>query len=87
MKMEREILKEAKDLYLKEYGSLENFEDAYVGTYESYVDFVWDQIETYGIELPNWLVVDFEATWQCNLRHDFLCLKGAGNRYHFFWAM
>lgn len=48
-------------------------QESYYGEYESPADFAREFYENYWTEgrLPDWLVVDWEATWSHNLRHDF----------------
>lgn len=65
---------DAVDAFLELYdeNDLESFEDAYQGCYESEADFA-EQFTTdvYGFDAPAFLVIDWEATWNCNLRYDF----------------
>ena len=51
---------------------LEYFEEAYQGRYDSESDFA-EQFTTdvLGVDIPAHIVVDWEATWNCNLRYDF----------------
>lgn len=51
----------------------ENEQDAYYGQHDSTADFAEFFYENYDTEtvLPNYIVVDWEATWERNLRHDF----------------
>ena len=51
---------------------LEYFEDAYQGRYDSESDFA-EQFTTdvYGFDAPAFVVVDWDATWNHNLRYDF----------------
>lgn len=51
---------------------LYEFEDAYEGHYGSIRDFVEEQLESHVIEIPSWLSIDYEATWNSSLRHDYL---------------
>lgn len=53
-------------------GDLEGWEDAFIGYWPTPEDFVADQVE----DLVNtddfpWLVIDYRATWERNLRHDY----------------
>jgi len=52
--------------------NLQYFEDAYQGRYDSESDFA-EQFTTdvYGFDAPSFVVVDWDATWNCNLRYDF----------------
>ncbi len=51
---------------------LEFFEDAYQGRYDSESDFA-EQFTTdmYGFDAPAFVVIDWDATWNANLRYDF----------------
>jgi antirestriction protein len=44
--------------------------DRYVGSFSSVEDYVDDVIESMGINLPDWLIVDRTATYENNLRFD-----------------
>ena len=51
---------------------LEYFEDSYQGRYDSEADFAEDfTSNVYAFDAPSFVVVDWDATWNCNLRHDF----------------
>ncbi len=51
---------------------LEYFEEAYHGEYDSEAAFA-EQFtsDVYGFDAPSFVVVDWDATWNCNLRYDF----------------
>ena len=73
---------EAVDAFIKLYDrdSLKDFEDAYVGYYDSEADFAEQYWEMCGeSEIPSWLVIDWKATWDSALRFDFVEEDG-----HFF---
>jgi hypothetical protein len=65
---------DAIDAFLELYdeNDLGHFEDAYQGSYDSEADFA-EQFTTdvYGFDAPSFVVVDWDATWNCNLRYDF----------------
>jgi hypothetical protein len=48
-------------------------EEAFLGNHASGGDFAeyWFDNFTEGHNIPDWIVVDWEATWDNNLRHDF----------------
>jgi antirestriction protein len=51
---------------------LEYFEDAYQGRYDSEADFAEEfTTNVYAFDAPSFVVVDWDATWNCNLRYDF----------------
>jgi hypothetical protein len=51
--------------------SVAGFEEAYEGEFDDVEDFVDYILETMGETIPSWIVVDHEATWNYNLRHDY----------------
>jgi len=67
--------KDAVNAFLKLYDDesfLEYFEDAYQGRYEDEAAFAEEfTTDIYGFDAPSFVVVDWEATWNANLRHDF----------------
>ena len=61
-------------LTIWEQSDLEHFEDAYVGCYESEKDFA-EQYATdcYGLDVPSFVVIDWEATWnQLSYHYEFV---------------
>jgi antirestriction protein len=51
---------------------LEYFEDSYQGRYDSEADFAEEfTTNVYAFDAPSFVVVDWDATWNCNLRYDF----------------
>lgn len=55
---------------------VEYAQEAYRGQYDSEADFAEEFTnEIYG-EVPSYVVVDWDATWECNLRHDFDFVDG-----------
>jgi hypothetical protein len=63
----------AVDAYIALYSvsDLENFEDSYEGYYDNVRDLVEELMENMGTEIPSWVCIDYEATWECSLRHDY----------------
>jgi hypothetical protein len=63
---------DAVDAFIKLYDedSLSDFEEAYVGQYNSEAAFAEDYAEMYGEQIPSWIVVDWQATWDSSLRFD-----------------
>ena len=74
---------------LSEYGitTAEQFESAYYMQFDSYdpqANFAeYITTELYYVDLPNYLVIDWQATWNCNLRHDFFTIEFDGETYFF----
>jgi hypothetical protein len=66
------------DAFIEHQGSVsyvENVEDAYRGVYNSGADFTEEFYSEMG-EVPSFIVVDWEATWQQNLSYDFDFVDG-----------
>ena len=62
----------------------ENCEDAYVGTYGSTNDFVEELIEEQGGCVPDFVIVDLDATWERSLCYDYdVVEKGFRNCFIF----
>jgi antirestriction protein len=60
--------------------SIEDFRDAYRGQWESGAAFAENTAEECGEvpqNLPAWIVIDWEASWNCNLRHDYFTADGS----------
>jgi len=67
--------KDAVNAFLEIYddeSNLQYFEDAYQGRYDSEAAFAEEfTTDIYGFDAPSFVVVDWDATWNCNLRYDF----------------
>jgi antirestriction protein len=79
---ERDLLNMYREC-VNQDGSLEDAQDAYYGAYESEADFAEAMISETEIDLPCIIVVDWEATWRCNLSFDFASIR-EGNQTHIF---
>ena len=70
---------EAVDALIAEMGDVsyvENCDDKYRGEYRSEADFTEEFYnEVYG-EVPSFLVVDWQATWDSSMRYDFSFVDG-----------
>lgn len=66
--------KDAVDAFLELYdeSDLKSFEEAYYGRYDSESDFA-EQFTTdvYGFDVPSFVVVDWDATWNSGLCYDY----------------
>lgn len=64
-------------LTIWEESDLEHFEDAFSGRYESEADFA-EQItcDCYGLNIPSFVVIDWQATWDQGLRYDYEFVDG-----------
>ena len=49
---------------------VEGIEDLYQGNYQSVEEFI-DELELIDYDIPSWLVIDYEATWESALRFDY----------------
>ena len=63
----------------------EHVRDAYRGTYDSGADFAEEYYNHVYGDVPSFLVVDWEATWEQSLRYDFdflvWCSRSIGSRH------
>ena len=64
----------------------EKSQDFYAGQYDNPVDIAYEALENNDVELPNWLCVDMEATWQRNLCHDYIWGDDSEGNTHYFYA-
>lgn len=65
---------DAVEAFIKLYSrdDLKDFEDAYVGQYDSEADFAEQYYDMCGEgNIPSWVVVDWQATWDSSLHYDF----------------
>ncbi len=58
-------------LSLYSVSDLHAFEESYEGHYDRVEDFVENYLEDLGENIPSWIVVDYEATWNASLRFDY----------------
>ena len=57
---------------------IQDCDDRYRGHYQSEADFAEDfTTEIYG-EVPSYVVVDWQATWDTNFRYDFTACNDGG---------
>ena len=72
---------------LVDYGieSLQQFEDSYQGQYMSEGDFV-EQIlgDCYQCDLPSWVAIDYQKTWDDSLSWDYFRIQTGVSRYEIF---
>ena len=43
----------------------------YVGYFENRRAFIDDYLESFGVEIPSYLAIDYKTTWEADLRHTF----------------
>ena len=64
-------------LSIWEESDLEYFGDAYHGHYDSEADFAEQTtIDCYGLNVPSFVVIDWQATWDQGLRYDYEFVNG-----------
>ena len=64
--------------FMEDY-DIENFEDAYQGEYESGAEFAEQLCRDCGYitgDLPSWIEIDWEATWDRALSYDYIEIDG-----------
>ena len=75
---------EAVDALIGEMGCLSDIEDCderYQGCFDDEAEFAEQFMSDMGYDLPAAIVVDWEATWEQNLRYDFTaCSDGTSYR-------
>ncbi len=52
-------------------GCVDEFEDNYEGQFDSITDFVENVMEVMGTELPSWVCIDYDKTWERSLSYDY----------------
>ncbi len=64
---------EAIEAFVEDNGieNIDSFEDAYCGQYGTLQEAVEMLLDIYEAELPDFIVIDYDATWNRNLRHDY----------------
>ncbi len=70
---------EAIEAYVDEVGidAISSFEDAYMGEYDGEAEFAEQYyVDMLGNEIPDAIVVDWQATWDSNLRYDYVYNNG-----------
>ena len=73
--------KDLVDEFIENYdvSTIENFEDSYQGQYESGADFAEQLCQDCGYitrELPSWIEIDWQATWDRALSYDYVEIGG-----------
>ena len=64
--------KEVIDNYVNSNGIeyVQGCDELYQGNYQSVEEFI-DELELIDYDIPSWLVIDYEATWESALRFDY----------------
>jgi len=77
-------------VYADHYGDgadLDGFRDAYCGQWDSEAAFAEQTAEDCGDvpkDLPAWIVIDWQASWDCNLRFDYFTGTDDDGNLHIF---
>jgi len=79
----REIDIEDLTYYYRKYAN--EISDNYVGYFENYRAFVEFKLDNEGVEIPEWIAVDYEASWNADLIHeyDFEGVDSNGDGHYF----
>jgi hypothetical protein len=65
---------------------LEFFEDAYYGTFSSGAELAESIVsDTWDMQVPDFVCIDWERTWECNLRYDFIFDEKTGAAFNRNW--
>ncbi len=67
--------------------TVEDFREAYQGAWDSGAAFAENIAEECGEipkDLPTWIVIDWEASWNCNLRFDYFTGTDKDGQLHIF---
>ena len=62
----------ALEIYYDNIGNFDEFEEAYMGEYNSEADFTEEMIVQMGeFNIPSYIVIDYQATWDSCFRFDY----------------
>ena len=61
----------AVEIYYENMGNFDDFEEAYQGEFESEAHFTEEWIANMGENIPSYIVIDYQATWDSALRYDY----------------
>lgn len=61
----------AVEIYFENIGNLDDFVEAYEGEFDSEAHFTEEMIANMGENVPSWIVVDYQGTWDSMLRFDY----------------
>lgn len=75
---------DAIDAFISIYdvSDLDQFVDRYEGYYSTVSEFVENFLENSDTEIPSWIAIDYEATWESALRFDYDEHEGQYFRSH-----
>lgn len=78
---------EAFEAYADNIGSgatIQGFRDSFIGKWDSGAEYAQESTDGHLPELPAWLVIDWEATWESNLRHYYFTADAPGGGVFIF---
>jgi len=61
----------AVEIYYENIGNFDDFEEAYQGEFDSEAHFTEETIASMGENIPSYIVIDYQATWDSMLRFDY----------------
>ena len=61
----------AVEIYYENMGNFDDFEEAYQGEFESEAHFTEEWIANMGDNIPSYIVIDYQQTWDSALRYDY----------------
>lgn len=67
--------------------NLEDAQDRFHGTADSEADFaeqIAEELDMISKDTASWIVIDWEASWNCNLRHDYNTARDDEGTMYFF---
>ena len=77
--------KEVIDNYVNSNGIeyVQGCDELYQGNYQSVEEFI-DELELIDYDIPSWLVIDYEATWDSAIRFDYDKIEDPNFGYDFW---
>lgn len=84
---DRELLARFADAVGLEDADIEEAREAFAGTANSEADFAEDlasESDAIPSEIASWIVIDWQSTWDCNLRHDYVASRADDGVLWFF---
>lgn len=61
----------AVEIYYENMGNFDDFEEAYEGEFDSEAHFTDEFIANMGDNIPSYIVIDYQSTWDTALRYDY----------------
>lgn len=83
---DRELLAVYQEATGNDEGTIDEAREAFAGRFDSEADFcesIAEETEAIPKNMPSWVVIDWRATWDCNLRHDYVSERHDGEVWIF----